>query len=87
MGVDVAQLFRDAEGEPDGLPGAHRTEGLFEIGVETVEQTRQMGSSFLEKKPRAAMPRGFGFNFGVKITSQRKHARYHGRSPGQHGRR
>ena len=33
------------------LTGAHRAEGLLEVGVETIEQTRQKGSSFLKKSP------------------------------------
>ena len=50
--VHIAQLFRDAEGQVHSLPGAHRTKGLLEIGVEAVEQTRQMGSFLSQKKPR-----------------------------------
>ena len=50
--VYIAQLFGDAERQPDSLPGAHRTKGLLEIGVKTVEQTRQVGSFLSQKKPR-----------------------------------
>ncbi len=39
--VHIAQLFRDAEGQMHPLPGAYRTEGLLEIGVKAIEQTRQ----------------------------------------------
>ena len=51
MRVYIAQLLRDAEGQMHTLTGAHRTEGLLEVGVETIEQTRQKGSSFLKKSP------------------------------------
>ena len=51
MRVYIAQLLRDAEGQMHTLTGAHRTEGLLEVGVETIEQTRQKGSSFLKKAP------------------------------------
>ena len=51
VGVYIAQLLRDAEGQMHTLTGAHRTEGLLEVGVETIEQTRQKGSSFLKKSP------------------------------------
>ena len=50
--VYIAQLFGDAERQPDSLPGAHCTKGLLEIGVKTVEQTRQVGSFLSQKKPR-----------------------------------
>ena len=50
--VYIAQLLGDAERQPDSLPGAHRTKGLLEIGVKTVEQTRQVGSFLSQKKPR-----------------------------------
>ena len=49
--VNIAQLFRDAEGQMHALTSAHRAEGLLEIGVEAIEQTRQKGSSFLKKSP------------------------------------
>ena len=49
--VYIAQLLRDAEGQMHTLTGAHRSEGLLEVGVETIEQTRQKGSSFLKKSP------------------------------------
>ena len=48
--VYIAQLFGDAERQPDSLPGAHRTKGLLEIGVKTVEQTRQSGVVPFSKK-------------------------------------
>ena len=51
MRVYIAQLLRDAEGQMHTLTGAHRAEGLLEVGVETIEQTRQKGSSFLKKSP------------------------------------
>ena len=51
MRVNIAQLFRDAEGQMHALAGAYRAEGLLEIGVEAIEQTRQKGSSFLKKSP------------------------------------
>ena len=51
MRVYIAQLLRDAEGQMNTLTGAHRAEGLLEVGVETIEQTRQKGSSFLKKSP------------------------------------
>ena len=51
VGVNIAQLFRDAEGQMHALAGAYRTEGLLEIGVKAIEQTRQKGSSFLKKSP------------------------------------
>ena len=51
VGVNIAQLFRDAEGQMHVLTGAYRAEGLLEIGVEAIEQTRQKGSSFLKKSP------------------------------------
>ena len=51
VGVYIAQLLRDAEGQMHTLTGAHRAEGLLEVGVETIEQTRQKGSSFLKKSP------------------------------------
>ena len=49
--VNIAQLFRDAEGQMHALTSAYRAEGLLEIGVEAIEQTRQKGSSFLKKSP------------------------------------
>ena len=51
MRIDIAQLFRDAKGQMHALAGAYRAEGLLEIGVEAIEQTRQKGSSFLKKSP------------------------------------
>ena len=57
MRVYIAQLLRDAEGQMHTLTGAHRTEGLLEVGVETLNRQGKKDRPF-SKKPRAAMPRG-----------------------------
>ena len=48
--VHIAEVFRHAEGQPDALSGSDRAEGLLEIGVEAVEQTRQNGVVPFSKK-------------------------------------
>ena len=56
--VNIAQFFRDAEGQVYGLPGPHGAEGLLEIGVVAIEQTRQNGRPFSKKPRRAKRRRG-----------------------------
>ena len=58
VGVDIAQLLRDGQGQVQRLPGGQRAEGALIIGVAAVEQAIQMWS-FLSKKPGADMAPGF----------------------------
>ncbi len=49
--VDVAKALRDTQGQVHGLPCTQSTEGLLEIRVIAVEQTRQNRSFLSEKSP------------------------------------
>ena len=51
MRIDIAQLFRDAQGQTYGLTGPQCAKGLLEIGVVAIEQTRQSRVVLSQKSP------------------------------------
>src|SRR5699024_2898765 len=59
VGVHIAQLLGDGQGQVEGLPGGQGAEGALVIGVAAVEQAIQ-DRSFLSKKPGALLLRALG---------------------------